>query len=681
MAEYPSAIHTADITPSPSNLGTAPVPHRTLHNNDEQEIEAIETELGENARQIDDTVTVTTTPATVKEKTDVLARRITDIIGTFTGAVALTLTQVATKFDATTGHKHTGAAGDAPRADANKLQGVDVSASAPTTNDFLKYNGSAWAPAVGGGGGGASTVHVQEVDGTPSVDADTIIFPNASVTDNLDGSVSVALPGGGGSSLTIQEVDGTPSGVPSILRLPNGSLSVAGSTYTYTPGVGGAGTITIKEADGTPSAAFDTLILPNGTLTNNGDGSATYTPAGGGGGSLTVQEVDGTPSDTPTILQFPNGTLSVPTAGTMLYTPAGGGGGGGSGLYDAYVHIRDERASGTNGGDYTTGATWQTRTLQTEKADPSGIASVGSNQITLAAGTYHIQARATTQFSGVARLRLRDITNSATLVLGDTNGDNQGSGGYTQNDSLELSGRFTLTATTTLELQMWAQYSRATYGFGQAASSGDVEVFASVELWREGTGGGGGGGSGPAYTTPGSMTGWAWDVQGGSTITANANAWDMTTDAADNQIHLFYRSYPTPPFSVIAGIKPPLVAANYNAVGIAFQQGAAGPMYAFYIDNDGGDWWIRVDQWDSPSGFHARQFSRVASVRDVLLFKIEDDGTNTKFSIAHDLDYQWQQVYLDARTAWVAAANRIGFMMQGSTSQAARTRLVHWEES
>lgn len=41
-----------------------------------------------------------------------------------------------------------------PLWNANALQNIPVAASFPTTNDVLRFNGSAWAPAQGGGGGG-----------------------------------------------------------------------------------------------------------------------------------------------------------------------------------------------------------------------------------------------------------------------------------------------------------------------------------------------------------------------------------------------------------------------------------------------------------------------------------------------------------------------------------------------
>jgi hypothetical protein len=128
-----------------------------------------------------------------------LARRITDIIGSFTGAVSLTLTDIADKFDASTGHTHDGTGTDGPPANAGQLQGRDVSASAPSTGQSLAWSGSAWAPAtVGGGGGGGSPLIIEEVDGTPSGTPDTLQFPNGTLTDMGGGVYKYTDAGGGG---------------------------------------------------------------------------------------------------------------------------------------------------------------------------------------------------------------------------------------------------------------------------------------------------------------------------------------------------------------------------------------------------------------------------------------------------------------------------------------------------
>lgn len=47
--------------------------------------------------------------------------------------------------------------------------------------------------------------------------------------------------GGGGGSLTVEEVDGSPTVAATKLKFPNGTLSVLGAEATYTPAGGGGG--------------------------------------------------------------------------------------------------------------------------------------------------------------------------------------------------------------------------------------------------------------------------------------------------------------------------------------------------------------------------------------------------------------------------------------------------------
>lgn len=158
----------------------------------------------------------------------------------------------------------------------------------------------------------------------------------------------------------------------------------------------------------------------------------------------------------------------------------------GGGLYGAYACVRDQKASGTVGGSYNPANAWQRRDLNTEVADTADLVAVAANQITLQPGSYRVEARAAFQYTGASRIRLQDVTNGVTLVLGDSGGDNLGGGGYTVSGTLPLSGRFTLAAQATLELQMRCQAVRDTWGCGAPVGTGDPEVYASVELWREG---------------------------------------------------------------------------------------------------------------------------------------------------------------------------------------------------
>jgi len=165
-----------------------------------------------------------------------------------------------------------------------------------------------------------------------------------------------------------------------------------------------------------------------------------------------------------------------------------------------FYHIRDERSSGTDG-DTLTVSTWNTRTLQTEKTDDLTITTSG-NQISLVAGTYYLEAETVTRFTGildcntseaiVSKLRIRNVTDSTTLVVGPAMKFNlvDDGGGNNQLFDIDLSnsvvGRFTLAGTKSIELQNWVtnNTSGPTTRGGKAISSGENEVYAEVKIWK-----------------------------------------------------------------------------------------------------------------------------------------------------------------------------------------------------
>ena len=173
-------------------------------------------------------------------------------------------------------------------------------------------------------------------------------------------------------------------------------------------------------------------------------------------------------------------TWLTPGTGLTITTTTIDAAGGGGGLHSAYVLICDEKAQNTSGGTFTSGA-WRTRDLNTEKFDTGNHASVTTNQISLAAGTWYVRACAPAYAVDRHQLRLQDITNTATLVTGQSliagNGNNV-------SNIATLAGRFTIAGTTTIELQHRCETTLATRGFGCEANFG-TEVYASIELWKE----------------------------------------------------------------------------------------------------------------------------------------------------------------------------------------------------
>lgn len=145
-------------------------------------------------------------------------------------------------------------------------------------------------------------------------------------------------------------------------------------------------------------------------------------------------------------------------------------------LVDRIVHIRDEKPSGTNGGTFSAGA-WRTRDLNVIAYDAGGHASLSANQITLAAGTYLIDAYATCYHVRKHQLKLKNISNDTDLLLGGT-GNASGDTGLDANQA-NIMGVFILGTESIIELQHSSTSSQSNTGFGPAASFG-TEVYTDI---------------------------------------------------------------------------------------------------------------------------------------------------------------------------------------------------------
>ena len=156
-------------------------------------------------------------------------------------------------------------------------------------------------------------------------------------------------------------------------------------------------------------------------------------------------------------------------------------GGSGGGLYSAYICIQDQKTQNTAGGTFTAGA-WRTRDLNTEVADTGNHASITSNQITLAAGTYQCRIKCPAFAVNNHQAKLYNIDDSADVVIGSTEYSRVATG-YGHTSSMII-GRFTLAATKVLEVQHYCNTTFATEGFGTQANF-TTEVYTIAEFWKE----------------------------------------------------------------------------------------------------------------------------------------------------------------------------------------------------
>lgn len=148
---------------------------------------------------------------------------------------------------------------------------------------------------------------------------------------------------------------------------------------------------------------------------------------------------------------------------------------------NALLHIQDQKASGTNGGTFTQDA-WRTRDLNTVLTNEIPSASLSSNQITLPAGTYYVEAFAPCYRGQFHKAKLYNITDTADILIGTTEYNFNGAD-YVQTSS-HVVGRFTIAGTKVIELQHYCKVTAANVGFGSPGTFAVVELYSDIRIWK-----------------------------------------------------------------------------------------------------------------------------------------------------------------------------------------------------
>lgn len=173
------------------------------------------------------------------------------------------------------------------------------------------------------------------------------------------------------------------------------------------------------------------------------------------------------------------GKLAIGSAGQVL-TVSGGAPAWGApaGMRSPDIWVREEQVSGTNGGGFTSGAD-QTRVLNTIKNNAIS-ASLGSNQLTLPAGTYVLQWRAPAAAVSNHQSLLYNVTDSAVIERGSSEYTSSTNGVSTSSFGLAI---LTIAASKALEVRHRCNTTKSTDGLGRAASFG-TEIYSEVWGWK-----------------------------------------------------------------------------------------------------------------------------------------------------------------------------------------------------
>ena len=145
------------------------------------------------------------------------------------------------------------------------------------------------------------------------------------------------------------------------------------------------------------------------------------------------------------------------------------------------IHVRDEKPNGTPGGTFTLGA-WRTRDLNTVKTNEVSGASLGTNQITLPAGTYYIDAAAPASGVSSHKAKLYNITDGADVIFGTT----ELSSATAYNTASKIYGRFTIAGPKVFEIQHIGSLTAVDDGFGNGAdvTFAAIAVYTEVKIWK-----------------------------------------------------------------------------------------------------------------------------------------------------------------------------------------------------
>jgi hypothetical protein len=287
---------------------------------------------------------------------------------------------------------------------------------------------------------------------------DTDKISNVEVLDNItfDGSSSYTLQKGG-SNFTPSSANTLLLSIDGVVQA--GNFTVSGSTIDFGTAVAGTST-----CDFVLHYGVGLITTPSdGTVTTAklADSSVTTAKLNDASVSLAKLTATGT-KDATTFLR-----------GDNTFSEAGGK------FESQLLHVRDIKIYATSGGSSVSGS--QVRDINTvEKNEISG-ASLSSNQITLPAGTYFIQATAPCYKSNSHKAVLHNVTSGAVNAVGTV--EYNDSSDNVQTSSF-INKRFTISGTSVFEIRHFISVAKSTNGLGIGYNVASTNVYTEVMIWK-----------------------------------------------------------------------------------------------------------------------------------------------------------------------------------------------------
>jgi len=198
--------------------------------------------------------------------------------------------------------------------------------------------------------------------------------------------------------------------------------------------------------------------------------------ASGGGGGITSINGDSTAAQ---VIAAGTGINVSSSGGTTTITNTG------SSSNPQIAYVSDQKSSGTNGGTATSGS-WQVRDLNTLTTanSPGWITNNGTNNFTLTAGTYDIEASAPAYGVFQHQIKLFNTTSSSDAIIG-TSEITINAASINQSRS-QLKGSLVLVGTASFQIQHQVNTTQSSNGFGHQVGFGVNEIYTQVKITKIG---------------------------------------------------------------------------------------------------------------------------------------------------------------------------------------------------
>lgn len=150
------------------------------------------------------------------------------------------------------------------------------------------------------------------------------------------------------------------------------------------------------------------------------------------------------------------------------------------------LHVQEGQAAGVGTSNVATAGVFLNQVLNTVKTNEITGASLATNLISLPAGTYYVDARASyfqsTASGSVCKVLAVFFNNTLGLTVATSNGvylTNAGASFIGIQGEVSLTGRFTLAATSSMSLQLYKSFANVAQPTGLVP-----EVYSDVKIWK-----------------------------------------------------------------------------------------------------------------------------------------------------------------------------------------------------